>query len=237
MIAQLKPFEDSFYQMVFHKLKKIDVLVLCEGKTETELIKALLNKMHKLETLKVIGITDCQGINNIPQLTQALLSLIKLSRKLKTVAILIDAETETPQNRIRMIMDSLKSRGIKISREPEKCCKQTYKTIISVNNKKVILIVSISGIFTTPKERHTIEDHIVKLIGEQKVRENKSRLLEVTLKVLEKADVKKLKQAFPHIYCMFINIFKEYKILQELNNVIDETLEVLEEKLRELSSL
>lgn len=172
----------------------------------------------------------------MPNLAEALLSLARFSRKLETIAILVDAEKETPQERIKSIVDSLKSRNIKITKDPEKCCKQTYKTEILVNNRKITLIISVSGIYTVSKEKHTIEDHMVKLIGGQKVVKNKQQILEETLKAIEKADIAKLNQAFPHIHCMIINIIEEYyRALQELNTV-DKSLEIIKRVLEDMRS-
>jgi hypothetical protein len=43
-LLQLKPREESFYSIVFNKLPRLDIIVLCEGRTEVKVVKKSYSK-------------------------------------------------------------------------------------------------------------------------------------------------------------------------------------------------
>ena len=114
VILQLKPHQESFYKVVHDKIRSLDAIVLCEGATDTEAAKKILQKMKetqpKTAVQQVIAFTDAGGKENIPLLADALLALLKLSRKLRTIAVIMDAEESTAEQRAKSFTDSLLSR-------------------------------------------------------------------------------------------------------------------------------
>ncbi|BFI75583.1 TOPRIM nucleotidyl transferase/hydrolase domain-containing protein [Sulfurisphaera ohwakuensis] len=76
--------------LVFYKIKninptiksKFDEIILCEGKTEVEVIKSLYNKMERYicertESRKRVGIIDIKGIGNLNRFIEFFTKLYK----------------------------------------------------------------------------------------------------------------------------------------------------------------
>jgi len=103
MLVQLKPRHEAFYGFVFDKLTRLNALILCEGKTEAEVVKEITKKLGVLSQGFSVGVTDCEGIDVVPRMTSAVLALTKLSRKLKVVVVIIDAEDMDVEGRMRRI--------------------------------------------------------------------------------------------------------------------------------------
>lgn len=59
-VLQLKPREESFYTILFEKLAKVDAIILCEGRSDVEVIKAVF-KIGASGGL-VINLTVCSAI-------------------------------------------------------------------------------------------------------------------------------------------------------------------------------
>jgi hypothetical protein len=164
---QLKPSSESFYKIVFEKLKKLDAIVLCEGRSDVEVIKKILSKFTTEEGGRVhIGFTDCEGRENIPYITTIISTLSKIYRKLRYVVIIIDADEFSVEDRVESIVNSLKSRNIQV-REPQQdiTSKQVYITEVISNGRTLKLLITVNGDFSPPTRRHVLKDHCVKLMG------------------------------------------------------------------------
>jgi hypothetical protein len=82
-VIRLKLLRESFY-LVFGKLAPLGAVVLCEGYSDAEVAKRILQKMESEGvigriSLKV-GFTDVGGKDNVPKMLNAILSLTRSSR-------------------------------------------------------------------------------------------------------------------------------------------------------------
>jgi len=137
-LLQLKPLQNSFYEVIFRRLKRLDVVVLCEGTSEAEVVKRVLSRfrIHGVS----VGVTDCEGIENVPRITWAMLTLVRISRRLSAIVVVIDAEALRTDERARSIVKSLTSKqkelGIMIGgfkQHPN--CDQVYEIGVKVGGR------------------------------------------------------------------------------------------------------
>ena len=167
MLVQLKPHHEAFYRFVFDKLVRLNALILCEGKTEVEVVKKIAEKLRiSLQDFSV-DVTDCEGIEVVPQMTSAILTLARLSRKLKVMVVIIDAEDMNIEDRIRSFADSLRARGAQMGVQvsnPSPIDDQVYSVKVIVENRTLAMVIAINGVFTLPFQGHKLEDHAVKLL-------------------------------------------------------------------------
>jgi hypothetical protein len=216
VILQLKPHQESFYKVVHDKIRGLDAIVLCEGATDAEVAKKILQKMEetlpKAAVRQVIAFTDAGGKENIPLLTNALLALLKLSRKLRTIAVVVDAEESTAERRAKSLIDSLLSRKgdlrLQLAElQRDSACSQVFTSNIRVNGRNLKLVLVINGDFSLPFTRHTLEDHCLKLVGTPLPRElqtaaqSAKQLLDIAtcLDRVGRADLETACKAFAHI--------------------------------------
>ncbi|MCS7365130.1 MAG: hypothetical protein NDF54_06830 [archaeon GB-1867-035] len=214
MLIQLKPREESFTTILFQRLRKLDTLLLCEGKTETKVIKAIIKKLG-IQLHGNVGVTDSEGINQLYNLTYILTLLIsKTFKKVRKLAILLDSEQMAIEERVKSLVDSLKAKGYNIN-NIEKTCHQTYK----INGIKPPIYVSINGIHSLNHfQKHTIEDHGAILLSKlnpnikEKIKTAKDAQeiihKEELVPLIEKSKPEQVKQAFNHIYCLLNQISK-----------------------------
>ncbi len=213
MLIQLKPRENSLIEILFRKLPRVDALVLCEGKTESEVVKTIIKKL-KFDVKKVVGVTDCEGINTLYSISSVMVVLTKLFKRIKTLGVVLDSEKLTVQERIKSFVDSLRAKGLKIN-EPQQVCHQTF--VLCVENYDLKIYVSISGVHKFSNfKKHTIEDHGVlllllknpnlkNLIGKSKTAQeiiSKDTLLNL----IRESGEEDLRKTFPHICCLLRNL-------------------------------
>lgn len=175
MLVQLKPGEELFYKFVFNEFKRFDAMLLCEGGTEVKVVKAIIGKLG-IEIKLALGLTDCEGINMVPQLAGVIALLARISRKLKVLSVLVNAETMDFIDRVESITNSLKSKGLQVSDpQPITRCNQVFQLDIKINSRTLPLIIAVNGIKEFKFAKRCIEDHAVKLmllegkIGSQEV--------------------------------------------------------------------
>jgi hypothetical protein len=165
-ITQLKPREEAFMKILMD-VKRLDIIVICEGRSDVEVYKSVLRKLASGVERKVsIGFTDAKGLDNIPELATAIATLSKHSRKLKALVIAIDADEYRAEDRASGLVDSLRARGIVVeSFEKRGLYDQVYVVNISSNGRRLKALILINGDFTIPAKKHMLEDHCVKLLG------------------------------------------------------------------------
>lgn len=164
VLIQLKPLQESFYTFVFQRLRKLEAVILCEGVTEVEIVKEIVRKLG-IELGVAMGVTDCEGIDNVPRVVIAIVTLTKLARKLRKIGVIVDAEDLDLESRARNIVNSLRARGLSADelRQVGRCS-QVYVTRVGVDRNRLMLAIAINGDFSLPLKKHAIEDHAVKLL-------------------------------------------------------------------------
>ena len=61
-MLQLKLREESFYTILFEELAKVDAIILCEGRSDVEVVKAVFKKLISTSGGLVIDLTVCSAI-------------------------------------------------------------------------------------------------------------------------------------------------------------------------------
>ena len=141
---------------------------MCEGRDETELVKAIVRKLG-IEFKGCLGITDAGGIENLYELAKIMVNLIKSFRKVKALGLITDSEEMSPEERVKSSADSLGSVGVEI-RGVEERCFQTYE--ITRTDEDIKLYAAVSGLHGVHRDldfsrfrKHSINDHVALLIS------------------------------------------------------------------------
>jgi hypothetical protein len=163
-VLQLKPREESFYTILFEKLAKVDAIILCEGRSDVEVVKAVFKKLISTSGGLVIGFTDCEGVENVEYMAKIIARLVKLFRKLKSIVLIVDADEYSAEARARSVIDSLRSVGV-VAEDLKPHSEQVFVVKTRSNDKTFELVIVISGDFTIPTKRHVLEDHCAKLMN------------------------------------------------------------------------
>ena len=93
-ILQLKPKENAFYEMSRSVKGKLDIVFVCEGKRDTEVLKGVVNKVLGTPE-KNLAVTDCEGKDPVKEIAKDIIALSSVSKHLRAVPIIIDADDDT----------------------------------------------------------------------------------------------------------------------------------------------
>jgi len=205
MLLQLRT-TDAFIKLI-SGFGKAHAIILCEGSTEAEVVKAVNRRLNILNGKVRVAVTDCEGINTLRRkILPLIISLIttKVIIKAKILGIVLDAEDLSPNERMRSIMDSLRSRNISITCE-----------IINGNVWRILLsdgktiIIAVNGILNYDWfTKHAIEDRIL-LLKEleglvdssiiRNVKEASTLVSRNDLQLINNANINNIKTSFKHI--------------------------------------
>jgi hypothetical protein len=165
-LTQLKPREEAFTKILLD-VKKLDAIVICEGRSDVEVFKSILQKLSTVvERGFSIGFTDAEGLSNIPDMATAIAALSKLSRRLKTLVVAIDADEYTIEERAIGLINGLRARGTVVEDvEKSGYHNQVYVADVLSNERRLKVLILVNGDFTIPSRKHVLEDHCVKLLG------------------------------------------------------------------------
>ncbi len=180
---------------------RIDVAILGKGKHELRYIKAILDRLNIIKK-GVIGLIDCQEINNIPFLVRVLLFLCRIARKMKCIAIVIDADSAEPKSRFQSIIDGLRQERANIG-FIDKICFQTFSVQVKINNRTLTLITAVNKFNKISQFNYNVgeclEDHVRMLLLRCGVKPPnvKRQLIQRGLETLKTANKDIIKEAFP----------------------------------------
>jgi hypothetical protein len=204
-LIQLKPREQAFYQMAKDLTRKFGAIILCEGRKDAEILKALIAKTE-ISLRGNIGVTDCGGMPAIQDVAAFTATLARLSRRLAIIAIIVDADEHTFNQRAQSVINSLRANRIDI-RETHKVAESLY----NAKTKKLDVLVQIAGIKGLPFQKHTIEDHVIQLLllerkmKKQEIKEAKEAKEIITKQkmnpktIIQNSEEQKVEQAFRSI--------------------------------------
>jgi len=184
--------------------EKLRAIILCEGKDDAETLKTLTGKLC-IQSRGNVGITYCEGISRIPEIAYRVARVAYISKAMKKIAIMADANDQTFEQRTQAFVDSLKDHGTDIE--------DTQKITESLHvakTEKVDIPIKIAGIMDLPFSRHMIEDHAVHLlilegrIGDEqlgKVNDAKEIIesREEIKNIIEAADEENVQEGFKNI--------------------------------------
>jgi len=143
-------------------MKTCEVFILCEGRSDAEIIKLLISKLG-FEFVKNIVITDCEGRDKLYEIASIVVLLTRLFRRVRSLAIIIDADNMEFKARLQSFLNSLRSKGFEVT-DIQRIGDQLYKLIYSEARRSLQIYVSINGIVEYGFTKHELEDHIVKLL-------------------------------------------------------------------------
>ncbi len=163
MIMQLKPSERSYETFVLSDVKSFKVFILCEGRTESEVLKILYKRLG-FSIDKPIAISDCGGINKVYGIAQSIALIANLSRKLSVLAVVVDADELEFNGRFNSLVNSLRSQGIEVNTQCQVLDKQIFKTRIKGLKRDFDFYVVVNGVTDYEFPKHVLEDHVIKLL-------------------------------------------------------------------------
>ena len=161
-IVQLKPKENSFYELSKIVKKGIDAIILCEGKRDVNVLKGILLKFFE-DLDKVVAIADCESKDSVMDFAKDVVVLSSMSRRLKTIAVVIDADEYTPEKRAESVKNSMQS----ITGSPVELAEiNESDDMFELKSQKfnTKAFVKIADDFSLPYEKHTIDDLVLQLL-------------------------------------------------------------------------
>ncbi len=147
---QLKPAEELFLKIA-RDLMRLDALVLCEGARDAELLKLVAG-----EPGIRLGITDCGGIREVYEIGRYVAALARLSRRLRSLGVLVNADEYKPVERADGIVRSLREHGIETG-DLEPISEDLFRAQVEGRP----LIICVAGRMDLPVDGHCIEDHVL----------------------------------------------------------------------------
>ena len=160
MIRQLKPYKDSFYTFVYSGVRSFDAFILCEGRTDAEVVKELLKRLG-IRGRKSVAVTDCEGIDKLYDVAAAIALLVRVFRKVKVLGVIVDADRLDVKERLSSLINSLSSRGLRAS-YVDALSSQVFK--LSLQDTAVPVYVAVNAVREYEFRKHELEDHILKLL-------------------------------------------------------------------------
>jgi len=222
---QLKPSEVSLMEFIYAGRKHFDAFVLCEGYTDAEVIKRVALKLNRFgeEQEKRIAVTNAEVLENLHTLATTIISLLRFFRKVKVLALVADANKMRIEDRVRSLVDSLRSHGLEANYTQIK--HQLYEITPRFQPNKIRIYIAINGIEEYDFEKHELEDHIVKLLELRKDIEriqieradSAKELLAVAgfsdiqdiLKIIDNSKPEEIKDALKHITNLIRLVIKD----------------------------
>lgn len=211
-LFQLTPFEESFYRIASRLVRNFDVIILCEGESDVHIVKDIVKKVN-MDCKLNIGISSGGGQPNVYELLEMVMAIIRLSRRLKHIGLIVDSEDRGIEDKFHDIINIV-GKNFNIIEEKE-LGGQVFLIKVRYNVKNLPLYIAINGDVSLRFSRHMLEDHCVKL-AELENKLNKSIddaraskeviNMDECRKIIEEADINNIKNAFPHIVSLLKHI-------------------------------
>jgi len=151
---QFKPTEQSFLEMARYLDKHLDAVVLCEGPSDAELLKLVVG-----EPGMSLGVTDCGGLRPLYEVGRYVAALARVSRKLRSLGVVVNADEYEPADRARALAQSLREHGLKVG-ELDPVSEGLFR--LQVEQRP--LVICVAGLKDVPVDRHCIEDHVLRAL-------------------------------------------------------------------------
>lgn len=156
--VQLKPLENSFYTIASGIIRRFYALILCEGRSDSEIVKAVARKLELMPN-RSVGITDCGGKDSLKNIASYAAILAEYSRKLNMIGVIIDADKYSPNERAHSFFNSIKAH-LGVTSDISKIADAVY----TFNVERLQFVIHIAGDVDLPFTKHEIEDYVVRLI-------------------------------------------------------------------------
>ena len=207
-LIQFQPPGELFEAIVLRR-RHLKAVVLCEGYDDERVFKAIAARLGFTPGAPV-GVAYAGGIGRLPEFTAAIAALARMMRKARILAVILDSEDLTPQERVAALVRGLHGRGLRTdSPKLVPGCTQLY----AFQADGVKVYAAVSGVHEYGSlEKHKIEDHGLKLrILEgkldpatlERIRDAKQAItLEEMLSDIMEASPENVRRAYPHIACL-----------------------------------
>ena len=151
---QLKPAEQSFIRLARDLTKKLDALVLCEGPSDAEVLKLVVEQPERN-----VGVTDCGGVREVFEVGRYVAVLARLSRRLRGLGVVVNADEYGYEERAIALTNSLKAHGLRVS-GPVELSEGLYEGLAERRR----LLICVMGLHDIPVDKHCVEDHLIKAL-------------------------------------------------------------------------
>jgi len=141
---------------------RLRAMILCEGDEDERDLNALTRKLGILIP-NAIGLTSCGGVDQLQEYAHCVAALANVSRTLRTIVLVIDADTSTVEQRIQSLIQSLESHNIHVE-NLELVSGSIYKASARSLFGNLNFLVKIAGEMSLPFERHERDDYAVRLL-------------------------------------------------------------------------
>lgn len=135
-------------------LMELDALILCEGPSDAEVLKLVVD-----EPDFNLGVTDCDGVRGIYEIGRYVTALIHLSRKLRALGVLINADEYELAERAEALASSLREHGLRVGE-----LKLVSEALFRVCIEQKPFIICVAGLKDVPVDKHCIEDHLLEAL-------------------------------------------------------------------------
>jgi len=142
----------------FIENEKLRAIILCEGKGDAEILKDIVEKLD-VPSRGNVAVTDCGGISMISEMADSVARVARISKALKKIAVMVDANDQTFEQRIEAFKNSLKDHGVNTDYVQE-----ITESLHVVKGERIDIAIKIAGVMNLPFAKHTIEDHTVQLL-------------------------------------------------------------------------
>jgi hypothetical protein len=143
-------------------VNKMQGILLYEGKQDREDLDALTSKLN-IPIPPRFWDHYCEGCDKLQEFARCVVALAHASRTLKEVALLIDADTNSVQQKVDSLIQSLRAHEIQV-RDPEPISESIYRSRIPLLNRDLNLLVKVTGEMSLPFTSHEREDYAVRLL-------------------------------------------------------------------------
>lgn len=141
---------------------RLNQMILCEGIEDRGDLNALAGKLGVGVPIGT-GLICCGGVDPLQEFAGYIAALAHVSKRLRTILLVIDSDTNTPDQRIQSLVQSLQCRNIEI-RDLQLVSGSIYRACARSSPGSLSLIVKIAGDMKLPFTRHEREDYAVQLL-------------------------------------------------------------------------
>jgi hypothetical protein len=152
----------TLIQLARGMIGKLNLMLMCEGDEDERDLNALTNKLG-IPIPNGTGLTCCGGVDQLQELSRYVAALANVSRTLKGIVLIIDADTSNVAQRVQSLIQSLRSHNIQIE-NPELVSGSIYRATARSLVGSLNFLVKIAGEMSLPFTSHERDDYAVRLL-------------------------------------------------------------------------
>lgn len=138
--------------------KRLDAMILCEGSEDSQDLYALTAKL-KISFQEQVGLSSCGGVTELQQVAPCVSALARVSRSLRRIALIVDANGSTVNERVGSLVQSLNSHNVSTEN-----LDLVSGSIYKADSGNLKLLIKIAGEMSLPFKRHERDDYAVQLL-------------------------------------------------------------------------